>query len=112
MEEEKALSKILNLSKTFDTVERSNSLKKERVKIQKYFKPNETLKNTPHLSKELSLLPTPVKSDQAIDILEIKGKCRGNYIYVCQSIFLEIMTIWISTGKNYEKKNPFWNSSK
>lgn len=73
------------------------------MKIQKDFKSNKTLKNTPHLSKELSLLPIPVKSDQTIDILEIKGKHRGNYIYVYQSIFLEIMTIWISTGKIMKK---------
>ena len=73
------------------------------MKIQKYFKPNKTLKNTPHLSKELSLFPIPVTPDQAIDILEIKGKYRGNYIYVYQSTFLEIMTVWISTGKIVEK---------
>lgn len=61
----------------FDIVERSNSLK-ERVKTQKYFKLNKTLKNIPHLSGDLSPLPIPIKSES-----EKKYKSWENYIFIC-----------------------------
>lgn len=66
----------------FDIVERSNSMK-ERVKIQKYFKFNKTLKNIPHLSRDLSPLPTPATSDQAIDIL-------GKNVYIGKITYIHV----------------------
>lgn len=85
----------------FDTIEKIKQ--SERKWKYRKIKSNRNIKKYSTSVKELSYTPNIVKSDQTIDILEIKGKHRGNYIYVYQSINpLEIIFIWIS-GKKYEK---------